>query len=77
MATIEAMSKASEQIKAYSCIAPSAARDGDISLEPRFPFWILSRSFGEKPIFLQSCETKSGTESLGPRLDKTYIATCG
>ena len=28
------MSEASEQIKAYLCIAPSAARDGDISLEP-------------------------------------------
>ena len=38
-------------------------------------FRILSRSFGEKPIFLQSCETKSGTESLGSRLNDTpFIA---
>ena len=35
-----------------------------------FPFRILSRSFGEKSIFLRSCETKSGTESLGSRLRK-------
>ena len=32
-----------------------------------FPFRILSRSFGRNPIFLQNCETKSGTESLGLR----------
>ena len=31
------------------------------SLNPRFPFWILSHSFGEKSIFLQSCNTKFGT----------------
>ena len=30
MATIETMSEASERIKAYSCSAPSAARDGDV-----------------------------------------------
>ena len=35
---------------------------------PGFLFWILSRSFGEKLIFLQSCETKSGMKSLGSRL---------
>ena len=33
---------------------------------PGSPFQILSHSFGD---FLQSCETKSGTESLGTRLD--------
>ena len=32
VATIETMSRASEQIKAYSCIAASAARDGDMLL---------------------------------------------
>ena len=30
VATIETMSEASERIKAYSCIAPYAARDGDM-----------------------------------------------
>ena len=30
VATIEAMIKASKQIKAYSCIAPYAARDGNM-----------------------------------------------
>ena len=30
MATIETMSEASERIKAYSCIASSASRDGDM-----------------------------------------------
>ena len=33
-----------------------------VASNPSFPFWILSRSSGE------SCETKSGTESLGSRL---------
>ena len=30
VATIETMNEASKRIKAYSCIAPSAARDGDM-----------------------------------------------
>ena len=30
VATLETMSKASEQIKAYSCIAPSAAKDANM-----------------------------------------------
>ena len=34
MATIGTMSEASEWIKAYSCIAPFAARDGDM-----LPVW--------------------------------------
>ena len=38
-------------------------------------FRILSRSFGEKTIFLQSCETKSGTESLGSRLGRRALTT--
>ena len=36
--------------------------------EPRLSIPDLSCSFGEKSIFLQSCETKSGTESLDSRL---------
>ena len=39
-----------------------------LASNPGFPFRILSHSFEEKTIFLQSCETKSGTESLGTRL---------
>ena len=35
------------------------------------PVLILSRSFGD---FFQSCETKSGTESLGTRL--TVLVSC-
>ena len=35
-----------------------------IILSPGFPFWILSRSFGER----SKLQDKSGTESLGSRL---------
>ena len=38
------------------------------ALNPSILFWILSRSFGEKLIFLQTCETKSRMKSLGSRL---------
>ena len=44
-----------------------------LASNPGFPFRILSRSFGEKSDFLQSCETKSGTESLGSRLLMYYL----
>ena len=37
-----------------------------LASNPGFLFWILSHSFGEKSVFLQSCKTKS--ESLGLRL---------
>ena len=43
----------------------------DLASNPGFPFRILSRSFGEKSGVLQSCETKSGMESLGSRLQLT------
>ena len=39
-----------------------------IASNPGFLFRILSWSFEEKWIFLQSCKTKSGTKSLGSRL---------
>ena len=39
-----------------------------LASNPGSPFRILFHSFGGKPIFLQSCETKSGMESLGSRL---------
>ena len=48
-----------------------------IASNPGFPFRILSRSFEEKQIFLQSCKTKSGTESLGSRLLQVYRKQSG
>ena len=44
-----------------------------VASNPGFPFRILSRSFG---IFLQSCETESGTESLGSRLTIPLLSLC-
>ena len=50
------------------CLTPEWVHVLVSALNPGFLFWILSRSFGEKLIFLQSCKTKSGTKSLGSRL---------
>ena len=44
----------------------------NLGSNPGFPFQILSRSFGN---FLQSCETKSRTESLNSRVNRTLLAT--
>ena len=43
------------------------------ALNPGFPFWILCRSFW---VNIQSCETKSGTESLGSRLINIHHDMC-
>ena len=45
---------------------------GRLASNPDFPFWILSHSFRGKSVFLQSCKTKPGTESLGLRLGGGY-----
>ena len=48
-----------------------------LALNPGFPFWILLLSvldFVSQPIFLQSCKTKSRTESLGLRLEHCLIS---
>ena len=44
-----------------------------LSLEPRLSVPDFVHSFGEKSDFLQSCETKSETESLGSRLSSLYV----
>ena len=45
-------------------------------LSPGFPFQILSHSFGENSIFLQSCKTKFGMEYLSLRLFHGLPITC-
>ena len=58
-----------------------AKQDGNntttLASNPGFPFRILSRSFGEKSIFLQSCETKSngkpGFEATTTHFHHPYI----